>query len=106
MRLVEVGRSAFDLEALRKLQEVAAQVERHHQGMQRTLAELVPWIHLLEQVPVLFNETQFVQGLSTLRANLPYNPHLGQIHAYTTAGLSSTADLRNLLKENQLTSRS
>jgi len=102
--LVKVGRSAFDLEALRKLEEVAAQVERHHQGIQRTLAELVPWIHLLEQVPVLFNETQFVQGLSTLRANLPYNPRLGQIRTHATAGLTSTAELRNLLPETQLIS--
>ncbi|MFZ0533415.1 MAG: hypothetical protein WAM09_09565, partial [Anaerolineales bacterium] len=101
IELVTVGRSAFDLESLRKLQEVAAQVERHHQGIQRTLAELVPWIHLLEQAPVLFNEPQFMQGLSTLRDNLPYNPYLGQIRTYTTAGLSSTAALRNLLKENQ-----
>ncbi len=102
IELIEVGSAAFDLEALRKLQEVASQVERHHQAIQRTLAELVPWIHLLEQVPVLFNESQFVQGLNTLRANLPYNPHLGEIRTYATAGLTSTAALRNLLKEIQL----
>jgi cyclic beta-1,2-glucan glucanotransferase len=102
IELVKVGRSAFDLEALRKLEEVAAQVERHHQAIQRTLAELVPWIHLLEQVPVLFNETQFVQGLSTLRADLPYNPHLSEIRACATAGLTSTTALRNLLQGNRL----
>ena len=100
--LVEVGRSAFDLEALRQLQEVASQVERHHQGIQRTLTELVPWIHLLENVPVLFNEPQFVQGMSTLRANLPYNPPLGQIRTCATAGSAGTTALRNLLqKENK-----
>ena len=54
MKLVEVGRSAFDLETLRKLQEVAAQVERLHLAVQRTLAELVPWIPLMEQPPALF----------------------------------------------------
>src|SRR4030042_6774632 len=104
VELIKVGSLAFDLEALRKLQEVAAQVERHHQGIERTLTELVPWIHLLEQVPGLFNETQFMQGLGILRENLPYNPHLGQIHAATAAVLSSTADFRNLLKETQLNS--
>jgi cyclic beta-1,2-glucan synthetase len=102
IELIEVGSAAFDLEALRKLQEVASQVERHHQALQRTLAEMVPWIHLLEQVPVLFNETQFMQELSTLRSNLPYNPHLGQIRTYATAGLNSTDALRDHLKENQL----
>ncbi|HSB66954.1 MAG TPA: glucoamylase family protein, partial [Anaerolineales bacterium] len=101
IELIRAGRLAFDLESLRKLQEVAAQVERHHQGIQRTLAELVPWIHLLEQVPILFHDSQFEQALTTLRANLPYNPHLGQIHTYATAGLTSTAELRNLIKENQ-----
>ncbi|OGN93955.1 MAG: hypothetical protein A2Z71_05070, partial [Chloroflexi bacterium RBG_13_50_21] len=102
--LINVSSAAFDLEALRKLQEVAAQVERHHQAIQRTLTELVPWIHLLVQVPVLFNETRFLLGLSTLRDSLSFNPHLGQIRTYATAGLTSTAELRNLLKENQLIS--
>jgi cyclic beta-1,2-glucan synthetase len=101
IELVKVDRSAFDLEALRRLEEVAAQVERHHQAIQRTLAELVPWIHLLEQVPVLFNETKFTQEFSTLRDNLPYNPHLGEIPTHATAGLTRTAALRNLLKEKQ-----
>jgi cyclic beta-1,2-glucan synthetase len=102
IELIKVGRLAFDLEALRKLQEVAAQVERHHQGIQRTLTELVPWIHLLEQVPILFYDARFEHSLSTLRANLPYNPHLGQIQTYAAAGLTSNAELRNLIRENQL----
>jgi cyclic beta-1,2-glucan synthetase len=101
IELVKVDRSAFDLEALHKLDEVATQVERHHQAIQRTLAELVPWIHLLEQVPVLFNETEFMQEFNTLRDNLPYNPHLGEIPAYANTGLTSTAALRNLIKKKQ-----
>jgi cyclic beta-1,2-glucan synthetase len=99
IELVKVDRSAFDLEALRKLEEVATQVERQHQAIQRTLAELVPWIHLLEQVPVLFNETEFMQESKTLKDNLPYNPHLGDIPAYANTGLTSTAALRNIIKE-------
>ncbi len=102
IELVTEGSSAFDLDSLRKLQEVAAQVERHHQGIHRTLAELVPWIQLLEQVPVLFKVTEYEQELSTLRANLPYNPPLGQVRTFTTAGLTSSAALRHLLNENQL----
>jgi cyclic beta-1,2-glucan synthetase len=104
IELIEVGSTAFDLEALRRLQEVAAQVERHHLAIQRTLVEMVPWIQLLEQVPVLFDEMPYVQGLSTLRDNLPYNPQLSQISTYATAGLTSTAELLKLLKENQLIS--
>ena len=68
IELVEVGRSAFDLEALRKLQEVAAQVERHHQGIQRTLTELVPWIQLMEQVPALFNENSICTRIQLIES--------------------------------------
>lgn len=97
IELVKVGRSAFDLEALRKLQEVTAQVERHHLAIQRTLSELVPWIALLEQTPSLFLESPFFQGISTLKVSLPYNPAIGQIRACTAAGRSHIMDLRNLL---------
>lgn len=37
MELVKVGRSAFALSTLEKLQEVAAQVERHHTAVRRTI---------------------------------------------------------------------
>ena len=100
--LVEVGRSAFDLEALRKLQEVAAQAERHHLAVQRTLDELVPWIPLLEQSPVLFIEIQFLQAFNALRASLARNPRLNQIRFHATAGLSDTAALRKILASDQL----
>ncbi len=103
IELVKVGRSAFDLEALRKLQEVAAQVERHHLAIQRTLAELMPWIVLLEQIPVHFiEEEKFLQGLNTLKTNLPYNPTLSQIKACAAAGSTTVAALRDFLKGNQL----
>jgi cyclic beta-1,2-glucan synthetase len=99
--LVKVGRSAFDLEALQKLQEVAAQVERHHQAIQRTLIELVPWVQLLEQVPEIFNEARFLQGLNTLRTKLPYNPPLCKIKDFIKFNLKNTAELRSLLKGSQ-----
>jgi cyclic beta-1,2-glucan synthetase len=102
MKLVEVGRSAFDLETLRKLQEVSAQAERLHLAVQRTLAELLPWIPLLEQPPALFSEIQFLQAFNTLRANLPYNPLLNEIRTHARAGLSNIIDLRGLLTAGQL----
>jgi cyclic beta-1,2-glucan synthetase len=102
IELITVGSAAFDLVAIRKLQEVAAQVDRHHQDIQRTISELVPWIKLLEHIPVIFNEPQFVEGLSALRDNLPYNPPLDQIQTYAGVGETSTTRLRNLLNENKL----
>jgi cyclic beta-1,2-glucan synthetase len=103
-KMVKVGSSAFDLEALQKLQEVIGQVERHHQAIQRTFTELVPWILLLERVPVLFKEDQFLQTLGTLRSNLSYNPVLCQIWNYATEGLTITTALRSLLKIQSLAS--
>jgi len=97
MKLVEVGRSAFDLMTLGKLQEVAGQVERHHNAVQRTISELVPWIPLFENLPVLFNEPQFNQKMAELRANLPYNLTLGQVHTQVEAALPGIIALRNLL---------
>ena len=102
MELVEVGRSAFDLETLGKLQEVAAQVERHHIAVQRTITELVPWIPLFENPPVRFHEPQFLKAMAALRANLPCNLALGQIHAHAEAALPHIIVLRNLLAEEDL----
>ena len=73
MKLVEVGKSAFGLEMLEKLQEVTSQVERHHNALLRTINELVPWIPLLEKIPDYFNQSKFSEALADLKANLPYN---------------------------------
>ncbi len=100
MELVEVGRSAFDLETLRKLQEVAAQVERHHVAVHRTISELVPWIPLLENPPVWFHESQFVKALDALRALLPYNLALGHVQAHIKSALQQIIILRNILTED------
>jgi cyclic beta-1,2-glucan synthetase len=97
MELVKVGSSAFNLEALGKLQEVAAQVERHHIAVHRTITELVPWIPLFEDSPALFHEPQFVKAFADLEAGLPYNPALGQVHAYIESARTHITGLRNLL---------
>ena len=98
MELVRVGRPAFDLETLRKLQEVAAQVERHHLAVQRTLTELVPWISLLEQLPALFDRPQFLAEMALLKANLPYNPALGKIRMIAESAGAGIRSLRDRLR--------
>ena len=102
MELVEVGRSAFDLETLEKLQEVAAQVERHHIAVKRTITELVPWIPFIESPPARLKEPRFIQLMTELEANLPYNLAFGQIHAHTEVASSQIIALRNLLTEEDL----
>jgi cyclic beta-1,2-glucan synthetase len=99
MKLVEVGSSAFDLGTLEKLQEVAAQVERHHTAVQRTITELVPWIPLLEDYPEKFREAKFVPLMADLRANLPSNLSIGKVLKYPQSALTKIHFLRNLLVE-------
>lgn len=102
LELVEVGRSAFDLTALEKLQEVAAQTERQHLAVQRTITELVSWIPLFENSPKRFSEPQFARVMARLRAYLPYNLALGKVHARIEGALKQIAILRDLLAKEGL----
>jgi cyclic beta-1,2-glucan synthetase len=102
MELLVVGRSAFDLETLRKLQEVAMQVERHHTAVHRTIAELAPWIPMFANPPVHFHEASLVQALNALEASLPGSLTLGQVQAHTAAALSQITILRSLVTQEKL----
>ena len=100
MKLVAVGRSAFDLQTLEKLQEVTSQVERHHNAVFRTINELVPWIHLLEEPPALFLQSKYAQILTNLKADLPYNLTLGAVQSHVEDASQTLNTLRNLLIED------
>ena len=97
MELVMVGRSAFNLATLGKLQEVAAQTERHHLAVQRTVTELVPWIPLFENPPTRFRDARFVKTMTALRTSLPYNIAFGQIHGRILEAKQHIATLDRLL---------
>ncbi len=99
MDLLEVGRSAFDLKTLGKLQEVASQVERHHIAVHRTITELVPWIPLFASLPSSFQEPSLINELNALRTDLPSNLALGDVHAHTKAALQHILALQNLIAE-------
>jgi cyclic beta-1,2-glucan synthetase len=102
MELIEVGRSAFNLASLEKLQEVAAQVERHHVAIQRTITDLIPWVPLLEHLPIQLLEPEFIDGMTTLRASLPNNLTIKQILPQTQSALSTILLLRNGLTKKEL----
>ncbi len=99
MELVMVGRSAFNLATLGKLQEVAAQTERHHLAVQRTITELVPWIPLFENPPTRLRDARFVKTMTALRTSLPYNIAFGQIHSRIEEAKQHIATLNGLLTE-------
>lgn len=97
MELLEVGRSAFNLETLEKLQEVSAQVNRHHLAVQRTITDLIPWIPLLETLPVRLQDPQFSDVLNDLKENLPYNPLLGEVPTHTEAAILNINTMQKIL---------
>ena len=101
MKLVEAGRTTFDLETLRKLQEVAAQVERLHLSVKRTMDEHVPWIAMIERPPSLFEDEKFLPAAKSLQANLPYNPLLERIRDHAHISQTNIVTLRQLLTEDQ-----
>jgi cyclic beta-1,2-glucan synthetase len=102
MELVIVGRSAFDLASLEKLQEVSAQIERHHLAVQRTITELVPWIPLLANPPERFGEPQFLAAMAGLRTCLPSNIAFRKVHSLTKGAIQNINSLRDLLAEDIL----
>jgi len=97
MKLLEVGRSAFDLKTLEKLQEVAAQVQRHHLAVQRTITELIPWIPMLESLPAGLQDPQFTDVMNDLKEHLPYNPMLGEVPRHTEAAISHIITMQKTL---------
>ncbi len=101
MALVEVGRTAFDLKTLEKLQEVAAQVDRHHIAVKRTITELVPWIPLLENAPSRLQEGQYASRMEALKLSLPYNVALGQVPSGLHAASTHIHALRQLLETEE-----
>jgi cyclic beta-1,2-glucan synthetase len=102
MELIEVGRSAFDLAALEKLREVAAQVERHHIAVQRTISELIPWIPLFEHLPLRLLEPEFIDLMVTLQANLPNNLTIKQVRPQTQSAMATIILLRRRLANSDV----
>ncbi|NMC34882.1 MAG: cellobiose phosphorylase [Veillonellaceae bacterium] len=100
LELVEVGNTAFNLKTLGKLQEVAAQIERHHVTVQHTITELVPWIQLFYHIPARLREPQYLQIMTALGENLPFNPAPWQIHAHAEAAFSNILTIRGLLAKD------
>ncbi|MBA4384831.1 MAG: hypothetical protein C0410_08850, partial [Anaerolinea sp.] len=97
MELVKVGRSAFSLNTLEKLQEVTAQVERHHIAVRRTITELVPWVPFFENMPEYFLDAGFISIISEIRNSLPINMPLNQVKSHVLTALPFIHSLQNRL---------
>jgi cyclic beta-1,2-glucan synthetase len=86
-------------DALRSLLQFSRQIEAHHEGIQRTLTELTPWVPKLAELekmwPVFFGET----GKENLQLDpvFPINPELGQISEIARNGHEFITRLREEL---------
>jgi len=96
-RLVSAGATIFDLETLRSLQQIAAQIERQHLSIQRIIHELVPWIPLLENPPSLLSQPEMKDQLAVLRDTLSYRPSLIQLREMSSNAQPHLDTLRESL---------
>jgi cyclic beta-1,2-glucan synthetase len=87
MGLVKVGRSAFSLSSLEKLQEVAAQVDRHHTAVRRTISELVPWVTLFRSTPDFFSDVELAPIITEIKENLPINMPLNLVKPHVRSAV-------------------
>ncbi len=96
-KLVSAGPIIFDLETLRSLQQIAAQIERQHLSVQRIIHELVPWIPLLENPPSVLSQPERKDQLAVLRDTLSYRPSLIQLREMAANAQPSLDALRERL---------
>ncbi|MHB8136522.1 MAG: glucoamylase family protein, partial [Anaerolineaceae bacterium] len=102
IELVKVGRSAFSLSTLEKLQEVAAQVERHHTAVRRTITELVPWVPFFDKTPDYLLNAEYIPLIEEIKKNLPINMPLNQIRVHVKKALPTIKTLqKKLAKTNE-----
>ena len=101
LELIDVGKPAFNLENLRKLQEVAGQIERHHLAVQRTITTLVPWIPLLEDPPALLRQPPYQANFEALSQELPYGPSLREVRGMGDSARQAIQALRQALNAGE-----
>ena len=101
LELIDVGKPAFNLENLRKLQEVAGQIERHHMAVQRTITTLVPWITLLEDPPALLRQPPYQANFEALSQELPYGPSLREVRGMGDFARQAIQALRQALNAGE-----
>ena len=93
------GGGNLDLATLRVLQQIAAQIERQHLAVQRTIAELVPWLPMFENAPLAFKSGPLQSGFAELQARLPDSPSIGDIEDYSQAACQQVDTLREQIQQ-------
>ncbi len=94
--LLEINHNVFDQDKLAQLHESTKHLGLHQNAVQRSILELLPWIHLLENVPPKLTVEPFQEKLSELKNNLPYNLRLGEIETIVSKSLPLLDQLINI----------
>ncbi|MHB1318949.1 MAG: glycosyltransferase family protein, partial [Anaerolineae bacterium] len=102
-----IGSRALTLnrEGLRRLQEIAGQATWHHDAVQVTLNEMVPWVFYLQDPPRLFLQPPYADTLAQMEHVLVHNPLLGQIGDLIEASRVLVATLRGQMDQAPATSQ-
>ncbi len=87
LRLIEGSQKAFDRERLSDLKLISSQIGQHQQTVRHSMAELLPWIPLLQEVPEQFQQPEFEAILTELTENLPADFALQDHQAVTERAL-------------------
>ncbi len=88
----------LDRDALRHLQAIARQATWHHETVQTTLQEMVPWVFLLQAPPAILRRPPCDDRLTRLEELLVQNPELGQMRTIIAQGQGEVTALRQVME--------
>ncbi len=71
LHVIDVSSKAFDEEDLTELEVINSQIHQYQQTIRYGIAELLPWLPLLREIPLQLQGTEFEVPLAELKENLP-----------------------------------
>lgn len=99
LSLIDVSEGAFDHENLSKLKLIGSQIRQHQQTVRHSIAELLPWLPLLREIPEQLQRSEFKEMIVELVLSLSIDFVLKDHQSVTEKALPL---IRDLIKEYQL----
>jgi len=103
LRLIEVSRKAFDEVTLTELGIINSQIHQHQQTIYHGIAELLPWMSLLREIPSQLKSTEFEALMAELMQSLPSSFALKDHQAITEQSIALIRAFKNEFRLSQQT---
>ncbi|MDD4573880.1 MAG: glucoamylase family protein, partial [Sphaerochaeta sp.] len=100
LRLIDISPQAFDEEILTELGVIGSQFHQHRQTVSYGIAELLPWMPLLSEIPPQLQRREYEVLLAELQDTLPSVFALQDHQAVTDRAISSISALQNSIKDD------